>query len=256
MDKATLLGIILGFSLIIASIQMGEGIGLFVNLPSILIVLGGTLASTLICFPGAQVFKVMGVVRNAFFQKIEIPLDKIETLVTFAERARREGILALENAVESVDDVFLKSGIQLAVDGVEPQLIRDILQTELSFLEDRHRTGQAVFTTLGFYSPAYGMIGTLIGLVQMLVTMKNPSTIGESMALALLTTFYGAVLANALFLPIAAKLKRRTQEEILLKELTIEGIMSIQSGDNPRIVRQKLMAFLSPNMRAAIQEAE
>ena len=256
MDKATLLGIILGFSLIIASIQMGEGIGLFVNLPSILIVLGGTLASTLICFPGAQVFKVMGVVRNAFFQEIEIPLDKIETLVTFAERARREGILALENAVESVDDVFLKSGIQLAVDGVEPQLIRDILQTELSFLEDRHRTGQAVFTTLGFYSPAYGMIGTLIGLVQMLVTMKNPSTIGESMALALLTTFYGAVLANALFLPIAAKLKRRTQEEILLKELTIEGIMSIQSGDNPRIVRQKLMAFLSPNMRAAIQEAE
>lgn len=256
MDKATLIGIILGFSLIIIALLIGEGgIRTFINTPSMIIVFGGTIASTLICFQGSQVLGVMKVTKNAFFTQMAEPLDKIDTLVQFAERARREGILALENAVEEVNDPFLRSGIQLAVDGVEPQLIKDILTTELSFLEDRHKLGQAVFATMGFYAPAYGMIGTLIGLVQMLVSMDDPSKIGPAMAVALLTTFYGAVMANCMFLPLAEKLKKRTQEEVLIKELTIEGIMSIQSGDNPRIVRQKLLAFLSPGARAALDES-
>lgn len=254
MDKSTLLGYILCVIVVLWAIMLGGSLLLFYNLPSVVLVFGGTVASTLVCFPLAQIFKVMEVAKNAFFTQLEEPQNKIDLLVRFAERARREGILALENAVEEVNDTFLRSGIQLAVDGVEPQLIKDILQTELSFLEDRHKMGQAVFATLGFYAPAFGMIGTLIGLVQMLATMDDPSKIGPAMAVALLTTFYGALMANGFFLPMVEKLKKRSQEEILLKELTIEGIMSIQSGDNPRIVRQKLLAFLPPHIRKGLEE--
>jgi len=254
MDKSTLIGYVLCMTVVIWAIMLSGSLLLFYNLPSVVLVLGGMTASTLVAFPLGQMLKVMEVAKNAFFTKAEEPLEKIDMLVRFAERARREGILALENAVEDVDDSFLNSGIRLAVDGVEPQLIKDILQTELSFLEDRHQQGQAVFATLGFYAPAFGMIGTLIGLVQMLATMSDPSKIGPAMAVALLTTFYGATLANGIFLPMADKLKKRSQEEILIKELTIEGIMSIQSGDNPRIVRQKLLVFLPPAIRREIEE--
>lgn len=254
MDLGTTTGIIVGFAMIIIAIQIGGGIKFFIDVPSILIVMGGTIASTLISFPVGRVFGVMSVVRNAFLQKNLMPSETIDNLVKFAEKARREGILSLENAVEEVDDDFLKSGIRLAVDGVEPELIKDILETELAFIEDRHKIGQSIFQTMGTYAPAFGMIGTLIGLVLMLQQMEDPSAIGPGMAVALLTTLYGAIVANVVFLPIAGKLKNRTAEEILIKEITIEGIMSIQSGDNPRIVKQKLQAFLSPKLRS--QESE
>lgn len=249
MDVATFVGIIVGFSVMVVAIVIDGNIMGFWDVKSILIVLGGTLATALICYPVDRLLSVFKVATKAFVTKNEDPLDIVNQLVKFAERARREGILALENAVDEVEDEFLKSGIRLAVDGVEPELIKDILETELAFIEDRHRTGQGILINMGTYAPAFGMIGTLIGLVMMLQTLDNPSTIGPKMAVALLTTLYGSVLANVLFLPLANKLKMRTAAEILVKEVTIEGVLSIQSGDNPRIVEQKLKAFLAPIMR-------
>jgi chemotaxis protein MotA len=254
MDFGSTIGIVFGFALIIVAIQLGGGVTFFIDIQSLMIVAGGTISATLIQFPLGRVFGVISVVRNAFTEKNINPNQAIEDLVGFAEKARREGILSLENSLEEVSDDFLKSGIRLAVDGVEPELIKEILNTELAFIEDRHKIGQNIFQAMGSFSPAFGMIGTLIGLVLMLQTMEDPSSIGPAMAVALLTTLYGAVAANVVFLPIAGKLKNRTAEEILVKEITIEGIMSIQSGDNPRIVRQKLQAFLPPKLRS--QEAE
>ncbi|MEA2062225.1 MAG: motility protein A, partial [Gemmatimonadota bacterium] len=180
--------------------------------------------------------------------------ETIATLVSFAERARREGILALERHMEEIEDEFLSKGIQLAVDGTEPELMRSILTTELDYMERRHTNGAGILTTAGALAPAFGMCGTLIGLVLMLLTMSDPSTIGPKMAVALITTFYGAILANLFFIPLSNKLKRRSEEEVLVKELMIEGILSIQSGDNPRIVEQKLTSFISPKLRRAIVE--
>jgi len=254
MDLGTTVGIVFGFAMLLLAIQLSGGLTFFINLPSLMLVVGGTVASTLITFPVGRVLGVMNVVRNAFLTRDQDPNETIENLVQFAEKARREGILSLESAIEEANDDFLKSGIRLAVDGVEPELIKDILDTELAFIEDRHKMGQAIFNTMATYAPAFGMIGTLIGLVAMLQAMEDPSTIGPAMAVALLTTLYGAVMANVVFLPIAGKLKNRTAEEMLIKEITIEGIMSIQSGDNPRIVKQKLQAFLSPKLRT--REAE
>ncbi len=181
-------------------------------------------------------------------------MDTVTLLVSFAEKARREGILALENSMAEIQDDFIRSGLRLAVDGVEPELIKDILHTELAFIEDRHRNGQAIFDYMGAAAPAFGMIGTLVGLVKMLQNLSDPNAIGPAMAIALLTTMYGAVIANVIFIPVAGKLKMRTAEEILLKEVAIEGVMSIQSGDNPRILEQKLLAFLAPSVRPAPEE--
>jgi len=256
MDLATIVGIIAGFTLVLGAILLGGEVTFFVDVKSVMIVLGGTVATTLINFPVGQVLGVTKVLKNAFLTKNKSPVEIIQQLVSLAERARREGILSLEAELEVVKDDFTRTGIGLAVDGVEPDLIKDILQTEMAFIEERHRTGQSIFLTMGTFAPAFGMIGTLIGLVLMLQTLNNPATIGPAMAVALLTTLYGSLLANIVFIPIAGKLKIRTAEEILIKELTIEGIMSIQSGDNPRIVQQKLFAFLSPTSRGAGSEKE
>jgi len=248
-DIATFFGIVFGMVMILLAILSSGRLNLYVDPPSVLIVVGGTFAATLVSFPLLKVRGVFAVVKNAFSWKSVSPLETVHLLVEFAERARREGILALENSLEEIDDKFLRSGIRLAVDGVEPDLIKDILDTELAFIEDRHKEGQQILVAMGTYAPAFGMIGTLIGLVGMLANLNDPSKIGPPMATALLTTLYGALAANLVFLPIADKLKNRTAEEILVKEVTIEGIMSIQSGDNPRIAEHRLMAYLSPRER-------
>ena len=255
MDIATLIGIVAGFGLIIVSIVMGGAPELFVNIPSVLIVVGGTLAATLINYPLGDVLGVLATLRNAFFHQATEPSELIRKIVEFANVARREGILALESHASSVDDEFLQKSVQLAIDGTAPELIKDVLTTELAFMEDRHAMGQSILNAAGAFAPAYGMIGTLIGLVQMLATLDDPSTIGGSMAIALLTTLYGAVLANVVCLPCAGKLKVRTARELLAKEIVIEGILSIQSGENPRVVEQKLKAFISPAERQAMGEA-
>jgi len=176
--------------------------------------------------------------------------------VDFAGKARKDGILALESHLSEVEDSFLVKGLGLAIDGLEPHAIGDILSTEIEFVEMRHRLGAEIFTTMGTFAPAVGMLGTLIGLVQMLMVMNDPSKIGPPMAVALLTTFYGILLANLLFLPVAGKLRTRSRQEILLKQLILEGIMSIQSGDNPRIVEQKLKAFIAPRERESLSRKQ
>lgn len=253
MDLATVVGVVAGFGLIALAIVLGGNPAIFVSVSSLVIVVGGTVSATLINFPMGDVLSVVGKVRNAFFHEDRPPAELIETLVHFATIARREGILALEGQANETDDEFLKRSIQLAIDGTSPELIKDVLTTELAFMEDRHSTGQSILNSMGAFCPAFGMIGTLVGLVQMLAAMEDPSQIGAGMAVALLTTLYGAVLANVLFLPAAGKLKVRTAGELLSKEIVIEGILSIQSGDNPRVVEQKLKAFVSPEIRESIQ---
>lgn len=253
MDIASLIGTVAGFGLILVAIVMGGAPALFVDIASVFIVIGGTISATLINYPLGDVLGVFSTLRNAFVHKPRDPVAIIQKIVEFANIARREGILALESQAGDSGDDFLQKSVQLAIDGTAPELIKDILTTELAFMEDRHAMGQSILNAMGNTAPAFGMIGTLIGLVQMLATLDDPSTIGGSMAVALLTTLYGAVLANVLCLPAAGKLKVRTANELLAKEIIIEGILSIQSGENPRIVEQKLKSFISPSLRDSIQ---
>lgn len=256
MDVATVIGIIAGFGLIFLAIIMGGNPGIFISVSSVIIVVGGTFSATLINYPLKDVLSVIGPLRNAFFHKERDVGELIQKLVHFATIARREGILALESHASDTGDEFLGKSIQLAIDGTAPELIKDILTTEVAFMEDRHSMGQSIFGAAGSAAPAFGMIGTLIGLVQMLSNMSDPSQIGAGMAVALLTTLYGAILANVVFIPCGGKLKVRTGRELLMKEVIIEGILSIQSGDNPRVVEQKLKAFISPAQREAIGEPQ
>lgn len=251
MDLASVVGLIAGLGFVLLAIFSGGSLALFINIPSMMIVGGGTVSATLLNYPIGEVLGVLKVVQKAFHHNEIYPLEIIETMVDFAETARREGILSLEQKTLTLDDEFLKTGINLAVDGTEPEHIRDIMTTEINYIAERHRTGASIFEAMGMYAPAFGMIGTLIGLINMLANMSDPSSIGPNMAVALITTLYGSFAANLIFLPIAGKLKARSADEMLIKELCIEGIMAIQSGDNPRIVGGKLKAFISPSLRAS-----
>jgi chemotaxis protein MotA len=251
MDIATVLGIVSAFGLVLMAITMGGGIKLFINVPSAMIVVGGTMGATMINYPLKEVLGVLQVVKNVFFKKAMSGGDIIKLFVEFSTKARREGILSLEPDVKKVGEGFVKKGVQLSIDGLEPQSIREILETEITFIQDRHRKGAEIFTTMGTFFPALGMVGTLIGLVQMLQTMSDPSSIGPAMAVALLTTFYGSILANIVCMPMAGKLRTRSDEEVLVKEMIIEGVICLSNGENPRVVEQKLHPFLAPREREA-----
>jgi chemotaxis protein MotA len=249
MDIATVLGIVSAFGLVLSAIFMGGGLNIFVNVPSLLIVVGGTVGVTLIAYPLKDFLGVLKVVQKALFTK-HISVDElIKRFAGFASKTRKEGILALESELKDVKDEFLKKGVQLSIDGLEPQEIRDILDTEIDYVRNRHQLGAEIFTTMGTYAPAMGMIGTLIGLVQMLQNMSDPSSIGPAMAVALLTTFYGSIMANICCMPVAGKLRARSKEEMMVKEMTIQGIISLSNGDNPRILEQKLLAFIPNNKK-------
>ena len=252
MDIATVVGIIA--AIVSLMIGIGSNINIMIDPSSVFIVFGGTIASLLIANPLPDVIGMVGIYKNAILNKPPVHTELVEKIVGFAETARREGILALEQAVEDTDDAFLGAGIRLAVDGTEPDLIMDVLETELQFVEERHKSGQNIIAGMGDAAPAFGMIGTLIGLVIMLKNMDDPAAIGPGMAIALLTTMYGAIISNILLGPIAKKLKSISEKELLAKRMIIEGIMAIQSGDNPRIVETKLSAFLSPKLRATNEE--
>ena len=213
------------------------------------IVAGGTIAVALMSFPLRQVLAVTKVIKHAFLTKPRNPRALIAELVKFAEVARRDGILSLENMTRDNDNKFLVSGIQMAVDGTDPELIEQIMASEVETVADRHSGGKSLLDNMGKFAPAFGMIGTLVGLVLMLANMDNPEAIGPGMAVALLTTLYGSMAANMVFLPLGQKLALRSQEEIMLMSITMRGVMSIQSGDNPRIVEQKLKIFLPPATR-------
>jgi len=249
MDIATLIGIVAGTGLILAAISTGAGLGAFIDVPSVLIVLGGTGASALINFPLSKVLGVFSVVKKTVLHKAPSPTKEIERLVHLAKVARSEGLLALENFTEEIEDPFLLKGVQLVVDGTEPEVLRDVLETDLEQLEGRHAMGKNILDSMGAAAPAFGMIGTLIGLVTMLGDLSDPSSIGAGMATALLTTLYGSLLANLIFIPLAGKLGTRSKAEVSTKQLIIEGVASIQAGINPRLVEEKLKSFIAPKLR-------
>lgn len=251
MDLATFLGIFSALFLIIFAISSGSGLALFINIPSFMIVVGGTMGATLINFPLRDVLGLMTIVKNAFFIKVSSPAALVPTFVQFAGKARKDGILSLQESVDEIRDPFITKGLQLLIDGVEPQTIEGLLETEIDHLRERHRLGAEILSTMGAFAPAMGLIGTLLGLVQMLRSLDDPSTIGPAMAVALLTTFYGAIMANVGFLPLAGKLRTKSQEECLAKELAMEGVLSISYGHNPRVVEQRLNAFLAPKLRVS-----
>ncbi|HHY05249.1 MAG TPA: motility protein A [Thermoanaerobacterales bacterium] len=255
MDIATIAGIIGGIVVFLWAIYMGGTLKAFLDLASALIVFGGVFAAILVNYPLSKIIDLAKITKIAFFQKQLEAGEVIDKIVSLAETARREGLLALEEAAYQLDDAFLQKGILLIVDGTDPELVKSILETELIFLEERHKEGQGMYEAMGALSPAFGMIGTIVGLINMLNKLDDPAAIGPGMAVALVTTFYGALFANLFFLPVAGKLKVRSREEILLKEVMIEGMLSIQAGENPRIIEEKLKAFLAPKKRDDIKSS-
>ena len=217
-----------------------------INIPSLIVVFGGSAGAVIAAFPLARSLSMPKIVMKAVFGNNADPAEAIKDLVKYAEIARREGILSLENHVQDMKDEFIVRGIKMAIDGTDPELIKVIMETELEGLMERHMQGKMLLDQFGKYAPAFGMIGTLLGLIFMLATMDDPSTIGPSMAIALIT-FAG---------PIGDKLYSKDQEEVLLKTVIIAGVMSIQSGDNPRVVESKLLTYLPPSRRAEILAAQ
>jgi chemotaxis protein MotA len=255
-DIATLIGTVMAFGLIVWAINIGGSLNQFVDMPSVAIVVGGTMAAILSHTPLAKVIGMIGVIKKTLFFTAPEPDAVIAKMVGYAERARREGILALEEDSETEQDLFLRKGLRLAVDGTDVQLLEKIMETDMGKIQARHREGKKILEAGGTFAPAFGMIGTLVGLINMLATLDDPTSIGAGMATALITTFYGAVLANAFFLPLAGKLESRSEQEMLVNEMIIDGIMAIQSGDSPRVVEEKLRSFLSPAMRRRLDAAK
>lgn len=239
-----IIGFIVGFGLIIWSITSSGNIASFIDFPSLMITLGGSFCALLISFPLKSIMKIPAIIKNLLHD----PTDHYEELIAaFSElsrKARSQGVLAIEEDLQQQENELMVTGLQMVVDGLDPELIEEILEIKTENIEKRHRVGQEIFLKWGEMAPAYGMIGTLIGLIIMLGELNDPSTIGTGMATALITTLYGSFLANMLFLPIATNLKLQTEKEMQMCEMVIEGILSIQAGQNPRVIEQKLYSYL------------
>lgn len=248
-DRATILGIVSSLALLLIAIFMGGSLKMFWDLPSIFIVIGGTMGVTMINYSMRDIKMMLSVIRNVFMEKKYPIVEYINQFVAMSNRARRNGILSLEQSLQAIKDPFMAKGLQMAIDGVSITAIKEILEAEIESVIERHQTGASIFTSMGTYAPALGMVGTLIGLVQMLRTMNDPATIGSAMAVAIITTFYGAVLANMVFLPMSGKLRNRSSEEILLRHLIMNGILAIAQGDHPRIIEKKLQSFIPYSLR-------
>lgn len=247
MDLATVIGLVLGTVLVLFAILLGGSIALFLDLVSVLIVLGGGISATVIRFGMKDITNAMKVAKNAFSDKtpsIGELIDKLEELATIA---RKEGILALERV--TFDDPFLQKGVNYLVDGADSEQLQSLLYTDIDNTAARHELGSKIFSSLGDAAPAFGMIGTLVGLVQMLANMDDPASIGPAMAVALLTTLYGSLIANLIALPIADKLSYRSAKEVMRKNLMIEGLLGIQKGENPKILREFLETYMPPSDR-------
>jgi chemotaxis protein MotA len=244
LDIATLLGFILAVSFMAASILMGGGsMGAFVDAPSVIVTIGGSLATVMIMFPIKTFLSLPKVIKRVFLYKVPNTQDLVDLLVSLTESARRDGLLSLERRLGDIDNPFLVLGLQMAVDGTPPELIDSVLRTEMETSYNRNKQGKALIDQLGKMGPAFGMIGTLLGLILMLGNLSDPDALGPGMAVAMITTLYGAVLANVMCIPFSEKLAYITQQEMLAMEITIRGVLSIRDGDSPRSVEQKLSAF-------------
>ncbi|MCK9240655.1 motility protein A [Desulfocurvus sp.] len=247
MDIVTLLGSVLGFVLVIGAMSMGGDLALFFNGPGLLIVVGGTFAAICVTFPLKDVIESHMGALSMFMKKKGKVEDVVNIMVRIAEISRREGLIALENI--QTENPILKKACQLIADNADPQLIRDTLTIEIGTMKRRHNVSIEVFQKLAGYSPAFGMIGTLIGLVQMLSNLSDPTSLGPAMAVAILTTFYGSIMANLIFLPFAGKMRARTSQEELHLQIIFEGAKSILENNNPRLVYEKLSSFEPPKER-------
>lgn len=254
MDISTVVGLLLATAAIIGSIIYGSPISIFIDIPSIVVVGGGVIATTMIKWPLEQLKSLLSYYMKSIFMTRVDTRQMIDEIQKLAEMARRESVFALEKA--PVEDKFLKKAVTLAADNRPPEVITSILSLEIAAMEERHSKGVDILEGMGADGPAFGMIGTLIGLVQMLQNMSDPSSIGPAMAVALLTTFYGSVIANVFTIPVAAKLKQRSKEEATKMNIIVAGVLGIVAGENPRVIREKLDSFLPPKDRLAEEARE
>jgi len=257
MDIATVAGLVLGTVFLVAAVACAPGASFagFLDYPSLMIVLGGGLASVLICFPLRTLFSATRVLRRVFVNKQQDLRQLGAQLVSLAETARRDGLLALEDRQEEITHPLIRLGIQLAVDGSRPEVIEDILRSEMESAAARHRSGKSIIEQLARFAPAYGLIGTLLGLIIMLGRLNDPESVGPGMAVALITTLYGAVLSNLVLLPFAEKLAHLNKDEMAAMEMIVRAVLAIQSGEHPRIVEQRLNSFVPPRLRVVQRKA-
>ena len=253
MDMATIIGLVLGAVVVLAPIALGGVPMAFVDVPSMCVVMGGTICSVLIHFSMPQFLAIFAIIKKTIVMKISSPSELTQQMVNFAAVNRRDGALALEEQLRSIEDQFVTKGLQMLVDGQEEDGIRDMMSLEIQYIHERHSEGKKILEFMGASAPAFGMIGTLVGLVMMLQNLSDPSSIGKGMAIALLTTFYGAVLANVVFIPLGGKLGIYSKKEIISMEMTMEGICSISRGENPTVVREKMQSFVSASNREDIK---
>lgn len=253
MDFATIIGLVAGLGLMIFGIVTGDdgfaALTNFLHAQSALITFGGAFGATLVSNSLGDFVNGIKGIKMALRQTKHDQTEVIKKIIELSNVARKEGLLALEEAAENIEEPFMKKGILLIVDGTEPDLVRAILETEITCVEQRHKKVAGFWDTLAAMGPAWGMVGTLIGLINMLKNMSDASALGPNMAVALITTLYGSMLANWIAMPIANKLRVNNSDEIILKEVMIEGLLSIQAGENPRVIEEKLKSFLSPNDR-------
>jgi len=256
-DIATIIGLLAGFGLIAIAIIIGggvEGFASFVDAPSLMITVGGSIAAMFINYPMKTVFSTVHVLKKCFLSKLPEVTDVIRQFKDMATVVRKDGMLALEQELTKIEDDFLKRGLENVISGANENALRVILETELSAIESRHTIGKQIIDSTGAAAPAFGMIGTLVGLVQMLQSLDDPSQIGGGMAVALLTTLYGAIIANVACVPLAGKLDNRHKEETLIRELMITGIVGLAEGLSPRALEDNLAAYLTPSVRRSLQE--
>lgn len=255
MDFASLGGAILGVAMVIYAIMLNSGLGLFYDVPAVLIVFGGTAAATLIAYPINEVLRVMGLFLKVFMAEKTDPHELIDSMVEVNNIARKGGILAIESKLSEIKHPFLVKGLSFTVDGKDEATVASLMKREINQRQKSHKDGWEIFSEMGKFAPGFGMVGTLIGLVQMLADLQNPDALGPKMAVSLLTTFYGALLANLVFLPMSVKLKRRSASESLEMNLVLEGIMYIRKGVNPRFMKEVLENHLGEAVKKA-QKAE
>ena len=253
MDLTTVLGLAVAWGAVLVSILLEGGhLGAFFNVPAALIVFGGTIGATIIGLPWRHAKAIPQVLMRAFFGRPVDSLQMMNLLTDIIRRARRDGILALEGEIKNVSNEFLGAGLQLVIDGTSQDLLRDILDTELRAMKNRHSTGQEIFTNLGGFAPTLGIIGTVMGLVHMLGKLDEPGDMGHSIASAFVATLYGVSSANLIFLPIANKLKANSQEELAAYQLAVQGILCLQAGESPRVAAARMRSFLSPRAKQHI----
>jgi chemotaxis protein MotA len=257
MDLTTLLGLALGWgALAVAVVLEGGNLGGFVNGPAFLLVIGGTVGATVIGLPWRHATGMPAVLKRAFLGRAADSFEVMEVLSGFIRRARRDGVLALDADVQKLDNEFLRMGLQLVIDGTAQELLRSILETEMRAMRSRHSIGQSIFASLGGFAPTLGIIGTVMGLVNMLGNLERPEEMGHSIASAFIATLYGVSVANLVFLPIANKLKAKSDEELSAYRVAVEGILALQSGESPRVATTRMRSYLPPRAKQQLDQQE